>query len=67
MVKGQKRITPKEVQEFNKMEKHELEKLQNTVKSQTLYKIQEYLQDDVVDIDSLNCLGKLYTRIDKGW
>ena len=49
------------------MEKHELEKLQNTVKSQTLYKLQEYLQDDVIDIESINTLGKLYTRIDKGW
>jgi hypothetical protein len=49
------------------MEKHELEKLQNTIKSQTLYKLQEYLQDDVVDIESINTLGKLYTRIDRGW
>lgn len=47
------------------MEKQELEKLQNTVKSQTLYRLQEYLQDEVIDIESINTLGKLYTRIDK--
>lgn len=49
------------------MEKHELEKLQNTVKSKVLDKIAEYLDDEVIDVDSVNCLGKLYTRIDKGW
>lgn len=46
------------------MEKQDLEKLQNVVKSQALYKMQEYLKDDIIDIDSLNCLGKLYTRLD---
>lgn len=45
------------------METEELERLQNIVKAQVLNKIQEYLNDEVIDIDSLNTLGKLYTRI----
>ena len=49
------------------MEKHELEKLQNIVKSKVLDKIAEYLDDEVIDVDSVNCLGKLYTRIYKAW
>lgn len=49
------------------MEKHELEKKANVIKGKILQKIDEYLEDDVVDIDSINVLGKLYTRVDKGW
>ena len=49
------------------MEKHELEKVLNVVRSKVLDKISEYLDDEVIDVDSVNCLGKLYTRIDKGW
>lgn len=49
------------------MEKHELERKANIIKGRILSRIEEYLADDVVDIDSLNVLGKLYTRVDKGW
>lgn len=49
------------------MEKHELERKANVIKGKILDKIEEYLDDDVVDIDSIGMLGKLYTRVDKGW
>lgn len=45
------------------MKTEELKSLENVVKSQILYKVQEYLQDEIIDIDSMDTLGKLYTRI----
>lgn len=45
------------------MKTEELKSLENIVKSQILYKMQEYLQDEIIDIDSMDTLGKLYTRI----
>ena len=45
------------------MKTEELKSLENVVKSQILYKMQEYLQDEIIDIDSMDTLGKLYTRI----
>lgn len=45
------------------MKTEELKSLENVVKSQLLYKMQEYMHDEIIDLDSMDCLGKLYTRI----
>ncbi len=45
------------------MKTEELKSLENVVKSQILYKMQDYMQDEIIDLDSMDCLGKLYTRI----
>tara|TARA_R110000772_G_scaffold248574_3_gene362673 strand:- start:3737 stop:3886 length:150 start_codon:yes stop_codon:yes gene_type:complete len=49
------------------MNKEELLELNNSVKKNILLKIEEYLDDTVIDIDAINCLGKLYTRVDQVW
>ena len=49
------------------MEKHEIEKMQNKVKGDILTKIESSLNSELVDLEKVSLLSKIYVRVDRGW